>query len=121
MARCRWPMSYHRDVAFAGDIAGTRTPVPELEPPQLPDRRRRTDYLFNDAAVDLWGHQLQAAQEGGSWKLFWPDGTPLQRRVPDGRALGKTGRAWKLLPNVRTARACRLSPTQHRYMMKPAG
>ena len=34
---------------------------------------------YNEAAVALWGHrpQLGSSEWCGSWKLFWPDGTPL--------------------------------------------
>jgi PAS domain S-box-containing protein len=34
---------------------------------------------FNDAAADLWGHrpELGQARWCGSWKLYWPDGSPL--------------------------------------------
>ena len=35
---------------------------------------------YNDAAVTLWGHRptLGSSEWCGSWKLFWPDGTPLR-------------------------------------------
>jgi PAS domain S-box-containing protein len=34
---------------------------------------------YNDAAAQLWGHRppLGTAEWCGSWKLYWPDGTPL--------------------------------------------
>lgn len=34
---------------------------------------------YNAAAVALWGHRpkLGSSEWCGSWKLFWPDGTPL--------------------------------------------
>jgi PAS domain S-box-containing protein len=34
---------------------------------------------YNEAAVLLWGHrpELGKSEWCGSWKLFWPDGTPL--------------------------------------------
>src|SRR5262245_36001407 len=34
---------------------------------------------YNDAAVALWGYRppLGTSEWCGSWKLFWPDGTPL--------------------------------------------
>jgi PAS domain S-box-containing protein len=33
---------------------------------------------FNDAAVALWGRRPEAGQEWcGSWRLLWPDGTPM--------------------------------------------
>jgi PAS domain S-box-containing protein len=35
--------------------------------------------FFNQAAVELWGHRptLGESEWCGSWKLFWPDGSPL--------------------------------------------
>jgi PAS domain S-box-containing protein len=35
--------------------------------------------FYNDAAAEFWGRrpQLGATYWCGSWKLFWPDGTPL--------------------------------------------
>jgi PAS domain S-box-containing protein len=35
--------------------------------------------FYNEAAADLWGHrpELGTAEWCGSWKLYWPDGTPL--------------------------------------------
>ena len=34
---------------------------------------------YNNAAADLWGHRpaLGSSEWCGSWRLFWPDGTPL--------------------------------------------
>jgi len=34
---------------------------------------------YNDAAAELWGHRppLGTSEWCGSWKLFWPDGTPM--------------------------------------------
>lgn len=34
---------------------------------------------YNDAAAALWGHRPQLGQDQwcGSWKLYWPDGSPL--------------------------------------------
>ncbi len=34
---------------------------------------------YNEAAVALWGHRpmLGSSEWCGSWKLYWPDGTPL--------------------------------------------
>jgi PAS domain S-box-containing protein len=34
---------------------------------------------YNDAAAVLWGHRppLGTSEWCGSWKLYWPDGTPL--------------------------------------------
>jgi PAS domain S-box-containing protein len=34
---------------------------------------------YNEAAADLWGHrpELGKSEWCGSWKLFWPDGSPL--------------------------------------------
>jgi PAS domain-containing protein len=38
-----------------------------------------TDAAYKQAAADLWGHRpaLGSSEWCGSWKLFWPDGTPL--------------------------------------------
>jgi len=35
---------------------------------------------YNDAAADLWGQRptIGASDWCGSWKLFWPDGTPMR-------------------------------------------
>ena len=35
---------------------------------------------YNESAVELWGHRpmLGSSEWCGSWKLFWPDGTPLR-------------------------------------------
>jgi PAS domain S-box-containing protein len=35
--------------------------------------------FYNQAAADLWGHrpELGSSQWCGSWRLYWPDGTPL--------------------------------------------
>jgi len=35
---------------------------------------------YNDAAATLWGHRppLGSSEWCGSWKLYWPDGTPLR-------------------------------------------
>jgi PAS domain S-box-containing protein len=42
------------------------------------DAAGRVTY-YNDAAADLWGHRppLGTIEWCGSWKLYWPDGTPL--------------------------------------------
>src|SRR6187401_365409 len=38
---------------------------------------------YNDAAAELWGHRppLGTSEWCGSWKLYWPDGTPLAHNV----------------------------------------
>ena len=42
------------------------------------DAQGRITY-YNEAAVELWGvrPELQSQKFCGSWKLYWPDGTPL--------------------------------------------
>ena len=42
------------------------------------DAKGRITY-FNDAAAALWGcrPELGKSEWCGSWKLYWPDGTPL--------------------------------------------
>src|ERR1041385_1066821 len=34
---------------------------------------------YNEAAAELWGHRppLGSSEWCGSWRLYWPDGTPL--------------------------------------------
>ena len=43
------------------------------------DTEGRITY-YNDAAAELWGRRppLGSSEWCGSWKLFWPDGTPLR-------------------------------------------
>lgn len=51
--------------------------------------------FYNEAAVRLWGvrPEIGRSEFCGSWKLFWPDGTPLpHRECPMAMAL-KEGRA----------------------------
>src|SRR5262249_29898687 len=38
---------------------------------------------FNEAAAELWGYrpELGSADWCGSWKLYWPDGTPLPHEL----------------------------------------
>ena len=35
--------------------------------------------FYNEAAARLWGHRpkLGTSEWCGSWRLYWPDGTPL--------------------------------------------
>src|SRR5665213_618651 len=42
------------------------------------DAEGRLTY-FNDTAAELWGYrpELGSSEWCGSWKLFWPDGTPM--------------------------------------------
>jgi PAS domain S-box-containing protein len=42
------------------------------------DAKGRITY-YNEAAAVMWGHRptLGSSEWCGSWKLFWPDGTPL--------------------------------------------
>ncbi len=43
------------------------------------DHFRKMITYFNEAAATLWGYrpQLGKSEWCGSWKLYWPDGTPL--------------------------------------------
>ncbi len=45
----------------------------------ITDTEGRITY-FNEAAAALWGHRprLSRDQWCGSWRLFWPDGTPMR-------------------------------------------
>ena len=43
--------------------------------------------FYNEAAAELWGckPELGKSEWCGSWKLYWPDGTPhAARRMPHG-------------------------------------
>ncbi|MGH6839538.1 MAG: sensor histidine kinase [Methylocella sp.] len=37
--------------------------------------------FFNEAAVDVWGRRPELGENGwcGSWRLYWPDGSPMRR------------------------------------------
>jgi two-component system, LuxR family, sensor kinase FixL len=51
--------------------------------------------FYNEAAAELWGQRpdLQNSQWCGSWRLYWPDGTPMpHEQCPMAQAL-KEGRA----------------------------
>ena len=53
--------------------------------------------FFNEAAAALWGHRPEIGKSlwCGSWRLYWPDGRPMERReFPMAVALGE-GRAIK--------------------------
>ncbi len=43
------------------------------------DQKGRITY-YNDAAAELWGQRpaLGTSEWCGSWRLFWPDGTPMR-------------------------------------------
>lgn len=71
--------------------------IPDVTAQRREDERRLSDVLdalpaavymtdadgrinyYNEAAADLWGHRpkLGTSEWCGSWKLYWPDGTPL--------------------------------------------
>ncbi len=53
--------------------------------------------FFNEAAAALWGHRPEIGKSlwCGSWRLYWPDGRPMEHReFPIAMALGE-GRAIK--------------------------
>lgn len=93
---------FERAVATAGEAVPNDNVVPMVEPPRtdalLRERERRfltlldalpaaiytTDAVgrltyFNEHAAELWGHRptLGTSLWCGSWKLYWPDGTPM--------------------------------------------
>ena len=77
--------------------AGVLPPILFSEPQDFPDAVRMQQFLnalpaaiymtdaegrityFNEAAVALWGRRpaLNSDQWCGSWRLYWPDGTPM--------------------------------------------
>jgi PAS domain S-box-containing protein len=93
---------FERVIAARGGASADQNVVPISEPLRvqatLRERERRFRELldalpaaiyttdaaglltyYNEAAADLWGHRpkLGSSEWCGSWKLFWPDGTPL--------------------------------------------
>lgn len=75
-------------VPFAGAIRGQELRERERRFRELLDALPAAVYTtdavgrityYNDAAVALWGHRpaLGTSEWCGSWKLYWPDGTPL--------------------------------------------
>jgi PAS domain S-box-containing protein len=93
---------FERVLAARGGAATAENVVPMVEPLRvqvtLRERERRFRELldalpaavyttdaagrityYNEAAVTLWGHRpmLGSSEWCGSWKLYWPDGTPL--------------------------------------------
>ena len=101
---------FERVIAARGGASADQNVVPITEPLRaqatLRERERRFRELldalpaaiyttdaagrltyYNEAAAELWGHRptLGTSEWCGSWKLFWPDGTPLPHDpVPDG-------------------------------------
>ena len=76
---------------------------------------------YNQAAADFWG--LRAGDWAkifwcGSWKLYWPDGTPLPHdecpMASHHQGRSAPSAAWKPSPSAPTARACRLFPIRRR-------
>src|SRR6478752_9304759 len=84
--------------AVTGHSEETSNNVVDLHPDRAAERERRfrgllealpaaiytTDTAgrityYNEAAAHLWGHHppLGTSEGCGSWKLYWPDGTPL--------------------------------------------
>jgi PAS domain S-box-containing protein len=55
-----------------------RTVLDALPALYITDAAGRITY-YNEAAAALWGHRPKLGKNEwcGSWKLFWPDGTPL--------------------------------------------
>jgi PAS domain S-box-containing protein len=93
---------FERALAARGGAAIGENVVPMVEPLRaqvtLRERERRFRELldalpaavyttdaagrityYNEAAVTLWGHRpmLGSSEWCGSWKLYWPDGTPM--------------------------------------------
>src|SRR5438067_3586628 len=75
------PLRIVSDALFRGDVSGLgdRQVLDALAAAvYVTDAAGRITY-YNEAAVALWGHRpaLGQAQWCGSWKLYWPDGSPL--------------------------------------------
>src|SRR5664279_4943706 len=103
---------FERVIAARGVASSDQNVVPMVEPLRaqatLRERERRfrdlldalpaaiytTDAAgrltyYNEAAAELWGHRpaLGSSEWCGSWKLFWPDGTPLPH-AESGKLIG---------------------------------
>jgi PAS domain-containing protein len=79
---------------------------------------------FNAAAADLWGTkpQLGSSKFCGSWKLYWPDGTPLPHdKCPMAMALKQQSpiRGMEQLPNALMASVPHSSPFPRLSSMSP--
>jgi PAS domain-containing protein len=80
---------------------------------------------YNEAAADLWGHRpaLGSSEWCGSWKLFWPDGTPLPHdECPMAVALreDRAVRGMEAAAERPMEAGCLSSPTRPRSMTRPA-
>jgi PAS domain S-box-containing protein len=80
-ARRANPLRIVSDPLLRGDVdgLGDRQVLDALAAAvYVTDAAGRITY-YNEAAVALWGHRpvLGQAQWCGSWKLYWPDGSPL--------------------------------------------
>jgi PAS domain-containing protein len=67
---------------------------------------------FNEAAATLWGNRptLGTTEFCGSWRLYWPDGTPMDAATARWRSpCASRSRCAASKPSAsgRTARACR--------------
>ena len=68
----------------AGETAGGRLELLEALPVAvyMTDAEGRITF-YNEAAARLWGRRPELGKDKfcGSWKLYWPDGTPLSHEV----------------------------------------
>jgi PAS domain S-box-containing protein len=71
--------------------------------------------FFNEAAVQLWGRRPAIGEEWwcGSWRLYWPDGSPMEHSESPLAVTLKTGKS------VRGAEAIAARPDGSRYTFVP--
>ncbi|MEE4455077.1 PAS domain S-box protein [Novosphingobium resinovorum] len=71
--------------------------------------------FYNEAAAALWGRQPRIGEDWwcGSWKLYWPDGTPMRHEDCPMAAALKAGK------EVRGAEAIAQRPDGSRYWFIP--
>jgi len=80
--------------------------------------------FYNEAAAALWGcrPELGESKFCGSWKLYWPDGTPLPHdQCPMAMALHQRQaiRAMEAIAERPDGTRVLSSPIQHRCSMRP--
>src|SRR5512147_2879175 len=80
---------------------------------------------YNDAAAELWGYRppLGTSEWCGSWKLYWPDGTPLaHNECPMAIALkeDRSVRGMEAAAERPDGTRVPFIPTQHRFMTRQA-
>lgn len=96
------PLSYNgQKPSSAVDLSVQRILEALPEPIYMTDARGRITF-YNSAAVETWGvrPEIGRSEFWGSWKLYWPDGTPLPHDECPMATVLKEGRAKRGLEAV---------------------